>query len=133
MATIKNNERRYQGSNAYGATRTIKEIRKIDFHLAIRRDNPLFYLAYTGPFKDSFPIAIEDAKKLISEDLGALIIGRLADPRLLDDEVGVYRPTFSSPYDIIILNKAVYFEVAELIYYNKKSGKILERRIFSDR
>ena len=130
LANIKNDLSRYQGSNSYGAITLVKKTRQLDLHLAIKRDNPLFQIAYTRPFKDSFHLGVNEAKKMNSSDLSVLVVGKLKELKLIDGEVKIYTPTYSSPHDIHIANKSLYFEVTGLVYYKKRSGEILVKKFF---
>ncbi|MFA7404924.1 MAG: hypothetical protein WC007_13095 [Pelobacteraceae bacterium] len=127
----------YVGSNAYGASVTISEIKGKDLSLAIHKNssisNKLFKSEYSYGsdyiISTTLPIPIEKAKT-IRNGIDVLFVGRITDARIIKGAGKYHKPKFDFPNDIFISEEALPFEVKQVIYYVSNTGEILKKQSF---
>lgn len=57
--------------------------------------------------------------------ISALFVGHIADAKIIERLALHIEPTINTPMDTIIIDKAIPFDVKEIIYYVDKTGEIL--------
>jgi hypothetical protein len=139
VAPISRENDTYVGSNAYGASRTIKRTRGRDFAIALPKGekgaSPLFaifrpgrYLRDSYKYQDDVPVPLEQARSLKNLSLGVLFVGRITDAKLIEGRGTLVEPKIDSPNDIFIIEEALPFELKKVVYYVIQTGEIIGQR-----
>lgn len=139
VTSISRQNSTYTGSNAYGASRTVKRIKGLDFALAIPKSSPAFsqvfskdpsdYKSFIYYYRDNLSVPLEKARE-IREDLSVLFVGRVSDAKIVTGRETYRDPTIDSPNDTMIYQNAVPFDLNKIIYYVRKTGEILYVKSF---
>ena len=138
IGKITRNERKYRGSNSYGASANVFSRSGLDFGIEISKKSQLFKKAFkkeeyslngedrTGYFFiDKFPVPIEKARNIDKNGIGVLFVGRVTQASIGDGRAIMKEATISSPSSIFIQSKTVPFEVKKIVYYIVKTGEII--------
>jgi len=136
-SAISQTEDTYVGSNAYGATFTVKRIRGNNVALAIlkgtlpsdlyskdQRSNEYYN------YQDLLPVPLEKARTLKDNKLSVLFIGQVTDARLVKGSDEIASPTIDYPTDRYTTVEAIPFKLRKIIYYVYETGEILHQRAF---
>lgn len=122
-------QRAYRGSNAYGATVTVKEINSSSAGIAVNRISFLAFdrgLDYPDPVIAS-QFKLENARAAAELSLlKALVVMRLSDPYVVYN-FSHKKPTRSSPTDSSMQEKYLTGDVLGIIYYSGRTGEIFAR------
>lgn len=126
----------YVGANVFGVSNEIKRFRGHDFSISIYKRqrgmnlDDLFSIGDSNRMYliDRISVPIEKAVTLKGKNIRALIVGRLLEARLIEDVKYVWRPTISSPSDMLVTEDAVPFAVSKIVYYVYETGEILFER-----
>lgn len=124
----------YEGRNAFNASVAVTKVRGTEYAIALPRKHRAFkskmfakepYVEWYG-FKDRLPLPLEKARSTKGQKVAVLFVGQFTEPvivqRLSRDE----SPTIDSPSDIEITEKAVPFDLKQIVYYIVETGEILK-------
>lgn len=140
----------YTGSNAYGASRTVKKTEGLDFALAIRAGSPalksVFLQKYRYKYidtkinleewekrytyKDQLHVPIEKARNFKNMEMAILFVGRVCDAKIIEGNLDSSTATIDSPYSTFIREEAVPFDLKQIIYYVVQTGEIIGQITF---
>jgi hypothetical protein len=123
----------YVGSNAYGASSTVKRTRGSDFAVAITkkfadssavltRDRLLKELYQ---YQDRLIVPLEKARDLKDMKISVLFVGRITDAKIIEGRGVQISPKIDSPTDLRIKEEGVPFELKKIVYYVVQTGEIL--------
>lgn len=126
----------YIGSNAYGAKAVIERTTGKDFGIAVRRDSAFLksdvfdqktISQYSSMFDLKFManVPIDKAKSIAAYDIGVLLVGRIASPKLVEGRSVLIEPKITDPTDMFITQEAAPFSPSRLILFVVQTGEIL--------
>lgn len=131
VASIQRSTGSYVGSNAFGATRTVDEVRDLKFGLAIASNHPIFtkYMTHSNVllngFQDHISYPIEKARALRRRDVSVLFIGYVVDESIVEGPSTLIRPTVQSPNDVFVRRFGIPFDITKIVYYISDTGEVL--------
>ena len=130
---VLSSDRTRKGGNLYGAMTEIEESSRIFMVLVFSNSSSfpinhhkvgdtIVYSTLDALLND---IDVEKAKNL-HENAMALVVFKLDNSRI-DTDNYYKKPTMDSPRELTILQKYVYGKIAEVIFYDRKSGEVLHK------
>jgi hypothetical protein len=109
----------YEGSNAYGTTRTIEKSLMSYHSVGVSNFKSLQRL--------NFALSVPPSKaKEIKENLAILYVGKLVTPFFALDASSL-KPTINRPRDVLIGNHILTMNLSEIWLYNGATGEIISK------
>jgi hypothetical protein len=124
----------YEGTNAFGASRTVEREGGSNFALAFLKNSPLLSSVmsqrnYRYEYEDKLSVPLEHARRLKDMELAVLFVGRVGAAQIVENRSS-YRPTLDWPREVSITAYAVPFVIKKIVYYVVQTGEILGQRDF---